>query len=218
MPYQQDLKHDSMKPLSRWIILASALMMAVAIFLPIWNITLDAPQYPEGLVMQITASGVKGNVDQINELNHYIGMKPILNEEFPEFRWMPFILGTLAVLGVIIFYSRKRLLLYAWIFLILLLGIAGIADFYQWEYMYGHHLDPAAAIKIPGMAYQPPLIGYKQLLNFLAGSLPGAGGYCIILSGMAAACTGLYEFITHRGTSRVKSHNVYQNYDHAAAY
>jgi hypothetical protein len=59
---------------------------------------------------------------------------------------------------------------------------AGLIDFYLWEYDYGHNLDPRAAIKIPGAAFQPPLIGYKQLLNFRAVSLPHIGGVLPFLS------------------------------------
>jgi copper chaperone NosL len=70
-----------------------------------------------------------------------------------------------------------------------LLGIAGLIDFYIWEYNYGHDLDPRAIIKIPGMSYQPPLLGTEQILNFSASSYPGLGGIlaaCAVLAGAAA--------------------------------
>ena len=63
-------------------------------------------------------------------------------------------------------------------------ALAGLADFYRWGYDYGHNLDPEAIIKIPGMSYQPPLIGTKQLLNFQATSWPASGGWILI----AALC------------------------------
>ncbi len=47
------------------------------------------------------------------------------------------------------------------------LAAVGLYDFYMWEYDYGHNLNPHAAIKIPGMAYQPPLIGSKMLLTLM---------------------------------------------------
>jgi copper chaperone NosL len=56
-------------------------------------------------------------------------------------------------------------------------ALAGLADFWKWGYDYGHDLDPTAAIKIPGMSYQPPVLGSKQLLNFHATSLPAVGGW-----------------------------------------
>jgi copper chaperone NosL len=65
----------------------------------------------------------------------------------------------------------------------MVVALAGMVDFWKWEYDYGHNLDNEHAIlKIPGMTYQPPLIGAKQLLNFRAVSLPSVGG---ILAGVA---------------------------------
>jgi copper chaperone NosL len=61
--------------------------------------------------------------------------------------------------------------------------LAGV-DFYRWNYEYGHNLDPNAAIVVPGMAYQPPLIGYKQLLNFGAYSIPDISGWMLIAAGV----------------------------------
>jgi copper chaperone NosL len=64
-----------------------------------------------------------------------------------------------------------------------LFGIGVLADMYKWGYEYGHTLDPKAAIKVEGMSYQPPLIGYKELLNFIAYSGPDTGSW-ILMGGM----------------------------------
>ena len=66
----------------------------------------------------------------------------------------------------------------------IIFGIVAMVDFWIWEYNYGHDLDPNAAIKVPGMAYQPPLIGFKQLLNFGAYSIPDIGGWLFIGAGV----------------------------------
>jgi len=66
-------------------------------------------------------------------------------------------------------------------------------DFWKWEYDYGHDLDPAAAIKVPGMAYQPPLIGFKQLLNFGAYSIPDIGGWLFIGVGLILVFIVIFE-------------------------
>lgn len=173
-----------MKPVSRWIVLSCAVCMIGSLVFPFWKITLVAPQYPEGLEMFIYPDGVKGQVDLINGLNHYIGMKTISNPDFPEFRILPYWLGFLVLAGVATAAVNKIKLLWIWLSGLLATGIIGIADFWRWEYNYGHHLDPHAAIKIPGVVYQPPLFGYKQLLNFLAGSFPAPGGYMIIVPGI----------------------------------
>ena len=76
---------------------------------------------------------------------------------------------------------------------ILFVVLAAI-DFYRWNYEYGHNLDPNAAIKVPGMAYQPPLIGYKQLLNFGAYSIPDTGGWFLTACGLLLLFIVLKEY------------------------
>jgi hypothetical protein len=148
--------------------------------LPLWNVTLQAPQYPEGLGMRIwldTITGIKPNdLNNINNLNHYIGMKRIEPDAIAELRYMPFIVGGLIVLAGLAATRGRRWLLNTWIAAFIALSAIGLADFYRWEYDYGHDLDMEnAIIKVPGMNYQPPLIGSKQLLNFRATSLPASG-------------------------------------------
>jgi copper chaperone NosL len=159
-------------------------MLAGAIFLPIWQIQLAAPQYPEGLLLKIYAKGLAGDVDVINGLNHYIGMATLHSEDFIEFTLLPYIIGTLVLLGLIAALINKKKFYYAYIALFMAVAIISMVDFYRWEYDYGHNLDPNAAIQIPGMSYQPPLIGYKQLLNFGAYSIPDVGGWLFIGAGV----------------------------------
>lgn len=170
------------------VMLASVVMMGVYFF-PLWNVRLTAPQYPEGLGMQIRINTVEGatenDLNNINNLNHYIGMKRIEPEAIPELRIMPWIVAGIIVTGLATAALAKRQLLYAWAAGFLAIALIGLIDFWKWEYDYGHNLDNEHAIlKIPGMTYQPPLIGAKQLLNFRAVSLPSIGG---ILAGVAMA-------------------------------
>ena len=168
----------------RLLVVVAALLLAGAIFLPIWQIQLAAPQYPEGLILKIFANGLSGDVDIINGLNHYIGMHTLHNQDFIEFTLLPYSIGTLVLLGLITAFINKKKIYYAYIALFMLVAIISMVDFYRWEYNYGHNLDPNAAIVVPGMAYQPPLIGYKQLLNFGAYSIPDIGGYLFIGAGV----------------------------------
>lgn len=183
-----------MGKLSRLMLLAAALLLIPVLYLPIWKIELDAPQYPEGLTLRIHADGLKGDVDIINGLNHYIGMRTLHKEDFIEFTILPYLIVFFAVLFGIAALARRRNLLFAFFLLFLLFGIAAMYDFWQWEYDYGHNLDPNAAIKVPGMAYQPPLIGFKQLLNFGAYSIPDIGGWLFILSGLLVLTAVLLEW------------------------
>lgn len=179
-----------MKNLSRGLMFFASMLMLLLFAFPIWNITLEAPQYPEGIKMYIWINKITGNdeftLQNVNILNHYIGMKPITPESIPELTYFPYIIIGLIILGVIFAIIGKKFLYLIWSKLLIILGILGIYDFYLWEYDYGHNLDPSAQIKIPGMTYQPPLIGEKQLLNFLAKSYPDVGTFAMILASIIA--------------------------------
>lgn len=185
--------------------LASALLL-FALPLPLWRIRLIAPQYPEGLGMDIHARTVRGakehDLENINNLNHYIGMKTIEPEEIAELRVIPWLIGGLGVAGFIVAIVGRRPLLLVWLAAFLVLGLVGLWDFWHWEYDYGHNLDfEHAIIKVPGMTYQPPLIGSKQLLNFTATSWPATG---TILVGVAFVLGAIASFVGRRApTPRV---------------
>lgn len=169
---------------SKTLLVLAALFLIVAIFVPIWRIDLDAPQYPEGLYLQIWAYKLAGDVDIINGLNHYIGMRTLHTNDFIEFVVLPYIMGGIALFFLISALMGRKKLLYASLILFILFGAIGMYDFWKWEYDYGHNLDPNAAIQVPGMAYQPPLIGFKQLLNFGAYSMPDMGGWLMLAAGI----------------------------------
>lgn len=175
-----------MKSLSGLSFLAAVLLLIPVYFLPIWHISLAAPQYPEGLGMYIMINTITGenpnDLNSINGLNHYIGMKKIEPESIPELALMPKLLAAFLAAGLILWFIKKPNGYLIWAIAFILLLIVGFYDFYMWSYDYGHNLDPHAAIKVPGMTYQPPLIGSKQLLNITAWSLPGIGGILIGLS------------------------------------
>lgn len=159
-----------------------AALLPVSMFLlPLWTIRLVAPQYPEGLGMNIRINTIEGltptDLGNINGLNHYIGMRVILPDAIPELALMPWILAGIIGLGLLAALAGRRAGLLAWLGVYAAAAIAGMVDFWKWGYDYGHNLDAATAIiKVPGMSYQPPLLGSKQLLNFTATSWPASGG------------------------------------------
>jgi len=165
------------------LVLGSALLVAV-LFVPMWQIQLTAPQYPEGLKLLIYTDKLGGNVNIINGLNHYIGMKTLHTTDFFEFTILPYIIGFFAVAVLLTAIVGKRALLDIVFILFVCFGIIAMIDFWRWDYNYGHNLNPDAPIIVPGMAYQPPLIGYKQLLNFGAYSIPDTGGWLFISVGV----------------------------------
>lgn len=188
---------------ARLLVAIAALAMSAAYALPLWRISLVAPQYPEGLGMLIrinTVVGAKGSdLQSINGLNHYIGMKTIEPDAIPELRVMPIVLGILIVSGLGVAALGKRAPFVVWAAALALLLVSGLADYWKWGYDYGHDLSPTAIIKIPGMTYQPPLIGSKQLLNFRATSWPASGGWVLV---GAAAVIGYALFRSLFGERR----------------
>jgi len=169
---------------SRIALLIAGLSLVAVLFTPIWRIELTAPQYPEGLALFIHANKLSGSVDIINGLNHYIGMKTLHADDFVEFKVLPGIILFFAGLFILSAILAGRKLMYTLFGLFVSFGVLAMVDFWRWEYDYGHNLDPNAAIIVPGMAYQPPLIGFKQLLNFGAYSVPDTGGWIFIGAGL----------------------------------
>ena len=193
-----------MSKLSRILVgVASLLLLGLYVF-PLWRVHLTAPQYPEGLGMTIHVNTVRGltefDLDKINNLNHYIGMKAIEPDAIPELRFMPWIVAALIAGGLVVAALGRRRPLYVWLGAFALLGLVGLIDFWRWEYDYGHNLSPDAIIRIPDMSYQPPLIGTKVLLNFTASSWPALGGWLAGLSfALGAAAVALTVRDARRG-------------------
>lgn len=169
-----------MSIVSRIIIALASLIMIVVNFVPVWSIYLIAPQYPEGLSMQIWLSKITGQVEIINGLNHYIGMKHISASMFPEFTFLVYVLVLFILFGLTIAITGSHKLLFSYLVLSVVAGVSALVDFYQWGYEYGHDLDPTAAIQVPGLSYQPPLFGHKKLLNFDSYSYPDIGGWIVV--------------------------------------
>ena len=182
-----------METKSKILIIIGALMIMLTFVFPLWYIDLEAPQYPEGIGLEIWINQIVGqnphDLANINGLNHYIGMKEIEPESIPELKIMPYLMIFMMLFGLMAAILGKRPIVYTWILLFIIMAVVGMYDFYMWEYDYGHNLNPQAAIKIPGMAYQPPLIGSKMLLNFNAISMPHIATYIlaftVVLAGIA---------------------------------
>src|SRR5436305_10396769 len=126
----------------RFVIALGGVGLIASIYLPIWKIELAAPQYPEGLVMKIYASKLGGDVEIVNGLNHYIGMRTLHAADFPEFTYLPYILGFFALLCMIVAVIGNRKLLVGLLSAYVLFAVLAMVDFWKWEYDYGHHLNP----------------------------------------------------------------------------
>lgn len=182
-----------MRSLPKILFILGSVMLLGTFLSPIWRITLEAPQYPTGITMYIWINKINGSepgtLQNINILNHYVGMKMIEPESIPELKYFPKVIIGMALLGIMFGLINNKKLFLTWGIIMILLGIMGIYDFYLWEYDYGHNLADDAPIKVPGQSYQPPLFGSKMLLNFNAISYPHYGsifiGIPLILSFVA---------------------------------
>ena len=191
--------------------LIGALLLTGIFVLPLWNITLQAPQYPDPLGMNIYINKFTGvgenDIRNINIMNHYVGMKDI-PEQIPEFAIFPYVAGGMVLLGILFGLIGRRQLYLVWFGLMIVLGTIAMYDFYSWEYDYGHNLKENAAIKFTNekgepMTYQPPLIGSKTILNFKAVSTPRIGAYLLFLS----MCLSVVAFFRAKKESHAKQIN-----------
>jgi copper chaperone NosL len=171
---------------TRLLLGLAALLLVPVFILPLWSIRIVAPQYNDGLGMFIGLRDIWGHtehdIQNINILNHYIGMRPIVPSEVDVLQTMPWVVGLLIVGALVVALANRRWLIGAWLVAFAVLGTAGMYEFYSWNYEYGHNLSPDAPIKVPGMTYTPPLIGAKTLLTIKASSYPSWGTLMIALS------------------------------------
>ncbi|HEY8661498.1 MAG TPA: hypothetical protein VIL78_20855, partial [Hanamia sp.] len=188
------MKKNKITMLTRVLLFICGLGLLTVLFTPIWRIDLQAPQYPEGLRMFIYANRLVGNIDIINGLNHYIGMKTLHTDDFAEFKILPGIIIFFSALFLIAAIVAKKKWMNILCMLFIAFGVLAMVDFWRWEYDYGHNLNPDAAIIVPGMSYQPPLIGFKQLLNFGAYSMPDIGGWIFVAVGVILLFFVIYEW------------------------
>lgn len=194
---------------SKLLMIVGALLLLGLFFQPLWNITLEAPQYPDAIGMDIYIDRFEdanpNDIKNINIMNHYVGMEDI-PETIPEFSIFPKVILGMAALGVIFGFIGNRKLYTTWFVIMIILGSIGMYDFYQWEYDYGHNLKETAAIKFTTpdgepMAYQPPLIGSKMILNFKAISMPRMGAYMMFL-GMGLSVAASFQHKKENGNDK----------------
>lgn len=169
---------------SRILIFAAAVMLVPTYFLPLWNMTLYSNQFPEGLELNIYSYKLEGtrtperdDLKEINTLNHYIGMKPLVDSDFTEFNWIPFVIGGTILLCFRAIVIGKMDKLVDVFMLFTYFGLFSLWSFYYKLYQYGHNLDPLAAVKVP--PFTPPMFGHQTMANFEVYSFPSAGSLCM---------------------------------------
>ncbi|MDQ0154382.1 heme A synthase [Robertmurraya andreesenii] len=160
------------------IMAISAILIVISLFFPWWRMEFFAPQYPEGLNIIVYPDHLEGELGQINGLNHYIGMAQFSEESFPELKYLPYLIGGLAILVLIGAIIRKRAYLYGLIGIFIIGGAVGVWDLWSALKEYGTNLDPMAPIEME--PFVPPIIGKNVIANFTTYSHLGIGTYIVI--------------------------------------
>jgi copper chaperone NosL len=186
----------------RMLTVAAALLLVAIYLLPLWNLTMFAPQYPEGLRLDIYSYKLEGgnnnqDVKEINILNHYIGMRDLVDTDFSQFKWLPFVVGALGLL-----YLRAAVLgtvghLLDVLVLNVYFSAFALWSFGQTMYRYGHTLAPTAAVRVD--PFMPPMFGYKQLANFEVYSYPQGASYALAASALLLVAAAI---VALRGAAR----------------
>jgi copper chaperone NosL len=166
----------------RVLLIAAIVLLLVGGTLPLWRISLVAPQYSEGLTLemysyQIVAGNGGQDLAEINTLNHYIGMKPIAEADFLEMKLLPFAIGVFALLSLRAAAVGRIITLVDLSVLFIYFGAFSLGNFAYRLYTYGHQLDPKAPMKIA--PFMPVVFGSQQIANFVQSSLPMAGTACM---------------------------------------
>ena len=167
---------------TRGILILCTLLLLGCYLFPLWQLTMFAPQYPDGLRLYIYSYRLDGgnggqDVKEVNLLNQYIGMRDLSTESFSEFKWIPFVVGAMGLLFLRAAILGKVSRLVDVTVVYVYFSLFSLWSFAYKLYAYGHSLAPEAAVKVP--PFMPPLFGYKKLANFEVYSYPGIGSYAL---------------------------------------
>lgn len=169
--------------ISRILLIAGAVFLGISAVLPWWGLDLKAPQYPEGLAIIVHPSKLTGEIDILNNLNHYIGMEVISEEGFPELQYIPFIIWGIVILTALAGVLGFKKLAYLVCLLFVIGGALGMYDMYHWLHTFGTNLSPDAPIKVD--PFVPPVVGENTLANFTTYSSFRSGFYFLVISAIA---------------------------------
>jgi len=183
---------------SRILVLAAALLLIPTFIFSLWRMTLYSNQFPDGLELYIYTYTIEGghpqgrdDLREVNTLNHYIGMRPLLESDFSEFKWMPLLIGVFFILALRSTVMGKMSNVVDVGVLFGYFGLFSLWSFHNRLYQYGHNLDPTAPVKVASFA--PPLIGSKQLANFTVYSYPGVASYFLVAFVLVLALAVLFS-------------------------
>jgi copper chaperone NosL len=172
---------------------AAATLLLAAERLPIWRALFSAPQYPHGLDVAAYGNRVEGDLGEINELSHYIGMPPFDFVGLPEMRLWPVVIGVGMVTAVVAAITRRRWLRRLACTTVWLIPVGALADVQFRLWQVGHSLDPTSPIHVT--PFTPRVVGPTTLMNFTVHAFPGTA---LVLVAVAAAVVTWAPFLARR--------------------
>lgn len=165
-------------------------LLLVSIFFPYWHMELDAPQYPNGLFLTAYVNNMTGDVKEIDGLNHYIGMRPLLDAaqfERAASVWMIIAMVLLVELAAIV-HTRWAVLL---AIPAITFPIGFIADLYYWMRTFGLNLDPEAPLSTSIKPFVPTVLGEGGIGQFKTYADLGTG-YWLAVGCAVITIAGFY--------------------------
>lgn len=169
---------------------AAALLLLISIYLPYWKLILYAPQYPGGLQTNLYVNHITGDIQEIDILNHYIGMKPLGEAALLErtLSILSIVGVALLVVGAIFVHSPIALFLAipAMLFPLFFLG-----DLYFWMWNFGMNLNERAPLSGAIKPFVPPILGEGKIGQFRTVVTWEIGLYLSILASILIL-VGLY--------------------------
>jgi hypothetical protein len=172
---------------SRALVLLAALALLPTFFFPLWHMHFLAQQYPEGLDLYIYSHDLVGGDDgndlnEINILNHYIGMAELEPTDFTELKWIPLVIGLIGVLTLRAAVIGKLSSVVDIVVISIYFGGFSLWSFWYKLHAYGTNLDPRASVQV--QPFMPPMFGYKLVGQFDVWSYPSIGTYLFMLFGL----------------------------------
>lgn len=192
---------------ARIMLILAVLSIPLVFRFPLWTMAFESNQYPDPLRLSIYINHLEGqktiqrdDLREINSLNHYIGMRPLMESDFSEFLWLPFVMGFFALISLraVVFGTLRDLV--DIVVLFTYFGLFSAWTFYNRLYEYGHNLDPEAAIKVE--PFTPPFFGRVKIANFWVESYPAGGSFAMALFGLLIVAALVVVYLQVRGSQR----------------
>lgn len=184
---------------SRWLLVLLLTPLLLAVIAPLWQMRFEAPQYPNGLRLEIYSYTVSGDVQEVNTLNHYIGMSKIDRAALSDLSFLPFAIGAF---GLLLLRAAALGDLRSLVDLVALYAYFGLFSFARFAYalyVFGHNLDPKAPFRVE--PFTPTVLGTGEIANFTITSLPARGSWYLGLVGAVLAALLVAEVTRRRSAA-----------------